>query len=84
MVIRATMSIVIAIVIGFCTIVLWQVLANSNERQIARIAEAESYAARSQLIRNVDTMLTAMRNVRSFWSAFGPLAPRPVGIGCRG
>ncbi len=61
--------VVVAVAIG--TLGLWTALTRSNEQQIARIAEAESYSARSQLIRSTEAMISALHNVRIYWSANG-------------
>lgn len=52
---------------------VWNALHNYQTAQIARIAEAESYAARSTLIRHVDSMLLAFRDVRDYWARYGNL-----------
>lgn len=66
-------AVIVAVVLSVGTVTLWINLVESNEQQVARIAEAESYAARSQLIRNIDTLLAALRGVRIYWYAFGHL-----------
>ncbi|MDX1480997.1 MAG: ATP-binding protein [Woeseiaceae bacterium] len=66
-------AVIVGLVLSVGTIALWANLVESNEQQVARIAEAESYAARSQLIRNFDTLLAALRGVRIYWYAFGHL-----------
>lgn len=45
----------------------------SEIQQIALIAESESYASRSRLVRNVDTMLRALRDVQAYWAAYAHL-----------
>jgi signal transduction histidine kinase len=70
---RVGVSAAAGLLLGLGTIGLWSSLQRTNEEQVARIAEAESYAARSQLVRNVETMLTAMQNTRAYWSTFGHL-----------
>jgi signal transduction histidine kinase len=55
------------------TVVTWKVLNDHHRAQVARIAESESYAARSQLIRNVDAMFRALRDVREYWLRYGHL-----------
>lgn len=66
-------SLLVAAVLGAATIMLWISMERSAVRQVARIAEAESYVARSQLVRNIDTVLAALRSVRTYWVAFGHL-----------
>jgi signal transduction histidine kinase len=70
---RIGVSATAGLLLGLGTVGLWSTLKSNNEEQVARIAEAESYAARSQLVRNIDTMLSAMQNIRAYWSAFGHL-----------
>jgi signal transduction histidine kinase len=67
------MSVVTTAAIGVLTLVAWNALLEAQTRQIARVAETESYAARSQLVRNVDTMLRAMRALRDYWDKYGHL-----------
>jgi signal transduction histidine kinase len=55
------------------TVVTWTVLNDHHRAQVARIAESESYAARSQLIRNVDAMFRALRDVREYWGRYAHL-----------
>ncbi|HNP34862.1 MAG TPA: ATP-binding protein [Woeseiaceae bacterium] len=62
-----------ALVVAIGTIALWHSLHDRNDVQITRIVLAESYGARSQLIRKVETMFAALHNVRVFWSAYGHL-----------
>jgi signal transduction histidine kinase len=70
---RTIFSVVIVLALGFGTIAIWNSLNNSTELRVAQIVKAESYAARSQLIRKTDTMFSALHNVRVFWSAYGHL-----------
>jgi len=53
--------------------VTWKLLIDHHQGQVARIAESESYAARSQLIRNVDTVFRALRDIRDYWTRYGHL-----------
>lgn len=57
------------------TVVTWRVLNDHHRGQVARIAESESYAARSQLIRNVDALFRALRDVREYWRRYAHLPP---------
>lgn len=70
---RLVISILLVLGIATTTVVAWKVLRDNNNAQIARIAESESYAARSQLVRSVDIMLNALRNVQRYWSIYGHL-----------
>jgi signal transduction histidine kinase len=66
-------SSLLAGVIALLTVVTWKGLNDHHHAQVARIAESESYAARSQLIRNVDAMFRALRDVREYWGRYGHL-----------
>ena len=70
---RLVTSLLLAGVIALVTVVTWKVLNDHHRVQVARIAESESYAARSQLIRNVDAMFRALRDVREYWLRYGHL-----------
>ena len=66
---RLIYSLCVVVIMAMCTFALWRSLSRSNEEQIARIAESESYAARSQLIRSIEAMFATLHNVRTYWSA---------------
>lgn len=70
---RLVISLLVAIGIAAITVAIWQLLRDHSNAQIARIAESESYAARSQLVRSVDMMLDALRSAQRFWSTYGSL-----------
>lgn len=70
---RIALSAFAAAAVAILTLIAWSVLQAHQSMQIARVAETESYAARSQLIRNIDTMLRALREVRDYWDHFGHL-----------
>ncbi len=70
---RLVISVLATLAIAAATIVTWQILKNTDEAQKARIAASESGAARSQLVRNVDMMLHALRNVQMYWSRYAHL-----------
>jgi signal transduction histidine kinase len=73
---RLIYSFCVVVIMAICTIALWRSLSHSNEEQIARIAESESYAARSQLVRNTEALFAALHSVRSYWAANQHLDPR--------
>ncbi|MDX1460335.1 MAG: ATP-binding protein [Xanthomonadales bacterium] len=52
---------------------LYRQLHADERDKVARITEAESYAARSRLVRNVNTMIRALREVRAYWAEYGRL-----------
>ncbi len=68
---RLTVSILTALSVCILTVLVWKALHNYQTAQVARIAEAESYAARSTLIRHVNSMLRAFRDVRDYWASYG-------------
>jgi signal transduction histidine kinase len=70
---RFVTPLLLAGLIALLTVVTWKALRDQQHIQVAQIAEAESYAARSQLIRNVDTMLRALRDIKEYWFRYGRL-----------
>ncbi len=70
---RLTLSILTALSVCILTVLVWKALHDYQTAQIARIAESESYAARSRLIRHVNSMLHAFRDVRDYWAHYGHL-----------
>lgn len=70
---RVLLSVTVTLVVATCSVALWWGIKLHSEEQISRIAEAESYAARSQLIRNTEVLLGALRNVRQYWATYGHL-----------
>jgi signal transduction histidine kinase len=70
---RVITSLLLAGIIALITVFTWKVLRDHHVAQVARIAESESYAARSQLIRSIDTMFRALRDVREYWLLYGHL-----------
>jgi signal transduction histidine kinase len=65
---RFTLSLLAATAIALATTATWKVLKDHQTEQIARLAEIESYAVRSQLVRNIDSMLRAFRDLHEYWS----------------
>lgn len=70
---RVALSLLATSAVAVLTLVAWAVLQAHQSAQIAHVAESESYAARSQLVRNIDTMLRALREVRNYWERYGHL-----------
>ena len=70
---RILVSILVVAIVIFASSVVQHDLRENEEKHIARIAESESYAARSRLVRNVDITLRALQNAHVFWSKFGSL-----------
>lgn len=74
---RILLALLAAAVVVLATVMIWQGLRANEQAQVARVAESESYASRSRLVRNVDTLIRALRDVHIYWSAFGHL-PRDL------
>lgn len=55
------------------TVVLHRALERHEAEQISRVAEAESWAARSQLVRAIETRLRSYRELARYWSTWGRL-----------
>ncbi len=72
---RLLLSLFIAAVGTAGTIKWWQDLRAINDERVAEIAEAESYAARSELVWDIESLTSALRNVRSYWSVYSTLPP---------
>ncbi len=72
---RLIYSLCVVVIMAMCTFALWSSLSRSNEEQIARIAESESYAARSQLVRSIEAMFASLHYVRTYWSVNQYLDP---------
>jgi signal transduction histidine kinase len=70
---RLFAPLLLVIIILIATVAAWKALSIHETEQISRIAEAESYATRSGLVRNIDSMLRAFRDVQSYWSTYGHL-----------
>lgn len=73
MIIRILLALLAAAIVTMAAVVIWDGLKDHEQDQISRIAESESYAARSRLVRSVDTMFRALRDVHIYWSTFGGL-----------
>lgn len=70
---RIVLSLLVGLVVALGTIQLWRALQHNNDEQIRRIIQAESYAARSQLIRNIERILSQLESVQTFWITYGSL-----------
>jgi len=70
---RVITSLLLAGIVALLTVVTWKAIRDQQRFQVAQIAEAESYAARSQLVRNVDTMLRALGDIKEYWLLHGHL-----------
>ena len=72
---RMLLSLSVGLVVALGAVQLWRALQDTNDQQIMRIADAASYAARSQLSRNVDRILLQLDSIQTFWITYG-LLPR--------
>ena len=74
---RYAFPVLLTIAMVFATVETWRALKANETRQISRILEAESYAARSRLVRDMDTLLRGVRDLQAYWSINGHL-PREL------
>lgn len=72
---RVVLSLLVGLVVALGTVQLWKTLQHNNDEQTRRITEAESYAARSLLIRNIERILSQLESIQAFWITYG-LLPR--------
>lgn len=70
---RLGLSLAAGLVVAFGTVQLWSSLQHNNDEQIRRIAAAESYAASSQLSRNIERILSQLESIQQFWITYGSL-----------
>ena len=70
---RLIVSSLVVLIVATGTFLLWGSLRVQSKWQVSQIAEAESYTTRSQLVRQANTLFSALRNVRRFWSTYGHL-----------
>lgn len=73
MIARLLLALLVAVVVVAGTVKVWHSLQDYNTRQITRLAETESYATRSQLVRDVEGVITALQGAQAFWSTYGQL-----------
>jgi signal transduction histidine kinase len=57
----------IALVAMGAVVLLWQALRSDHERRVANVAEATSYATRSELARRLMVQLESLRTLADFW-----------------
>ncbi len=77
---RVLIAAILTLSLGFLTVQAWQLLRDTENSNIALIAEKDSYATRSRLIRQIDGMLQGLREVHDYWAAHAalPLAEWPA------
>lgn len=71
---RLIFPVLVAVVVGFGTVSLWEKLKHSHEEQVAAIAEAESYATRSQLVQRIELLLENLGELQLYWEEFQDLS----------
>lgn len=71
MIARAVVSGLVALIIAASAVAMWRYLNANEVEHFARVAEAESYAARSRLIRDLEMQIRALRDVAEFWELYG-------------
>lgn len=70
---RGLLAVSVGIVVAIGTVMLWQELHKSSDEQIKRIIESESYAARSQLARNIERIFSQLESIQTFWITYGQI-----------
>jgi len=69
----------IAIVAAAAVILLWQALRSDHERRVANVAEATSYATRSELARRLIEQFESLQALAEFWASSGDDTDRASG-----
>jgi signal transduction histidine kinase len=80
---RLLSAVFVALLFGYLTHQAWTFLRDTDASKTALIAETESYAARSQFIRDIEALLQALRSVKAYWTTYGRL-PRDQWAGDAG
>ncbi|WP_354696479.1 sensor histidine kinase [Elongatibacter sediminis] len=70
---RLLLSVLVTAIVALASLVSWQSLRDHEHQQVARVVELESYAARSQLVRNFEDVLAALDAARMIWSTRGEI-----------
>lgn len=70
---RFAFPLLLTVTTVLATITTWRALEQNETRQFARIIEAESYAARSRLVREMEAFLRGIRDLHAYWSVNGHL-----------
>lgn len=68
MISRLLLAALVAAVVAFGTVQVWNSLNKYRDDQVGHIVAAESYAARSQLVRNVERTLQALQSAQALWA----------------
>jgi signal transduction histidine kinase len=67
---RLALPLLITLVAGTATILLWSALRQDQETRVANIVEAVSYAARSEMARQLIVQFRAFYGVRDYWARY--------------
>ena len=73
MTVRLVIAVVLTLLLAFLTVQVGSFLHETDDSKIALIAETESYAARSRLVRQIDALLAGLREVHDYWEAHAAL-----------
>ncbi len=65
---RLLLSLLVATVVAFGTYEAWRALSDYRDAQVSRMVNSESWAARSQLVRNVERSLQALQSAQLLWA----------------
>ena len=68
---RVYTATIVAITAVAASVLLWYGLWRVENAQTGQTVEAVSYAARSQLVRQIEVQLRALRDLASYWSTYG-------------
>ncbi len=75
MTVRIVIAAALTLLLGIVTVQLSSFMRETDNSRIALIAETESYATRSNLVRDVNAMLDALRDTHDYWAANAALPP---------
>jgi len=65
---RVLLALLVAMVVAIGTVEVWKSLHSAQTQQVSQIVASESYAARSQLIRNVERVLQILQSAQTLWA----------------
>lgn len=74
-IIRFVTALAITLIVGAASTYAWRELGQRASEQFAAQAEAVSYAARSELVRDLQVQAHALRDVARYWDNYGHLGP---------
>jgi len=71
--VRLVVAVMLALLLAFLAVRVGAFLHDTDNTKIALVAETESYAARSRLVRRIDAMIAVLRDVHDYWEAYAAL-----------